>query len=439
MRLTEFSGRKVVVAGYGREGQAACRTLLKHHPDQPLTVVATERVAIDHEKLTVIQERPDQSRALLEADVIVSSPGISPYRGVLAEAINRGIRVTSGTEVFFAERGGANAVCITGTQGKSTTVALTAHLLSESGRKVIVAGNFGVPLLDVLEERPDWFVVELSSYQTRGLTIAPKVAACLNLHPEHLDWHGSKSQYFADKLDLLRGEAKHLVLNYEDESLRSFGLKRSRTTWFNHRSGVDVADNQFRFLEAPLADTACLPLPGAHNLSNACAALSICALLGVNPESSVRHLKSFVTLPHRLHTVGQIDDVTYIDDSISTTPTAVMAALNSVPELDKVTLLVGGYDRGLDWTECIHHLRAHTPACVIGMYEMGQALVTQMREAGVAAEFHTAERLSAAVTKAQDITTAGGVILLSPGAPSFAEFKNFEERGLAFKAAAGLV
>ena len=127
MRLTEFSGRKVVVAGYGREGQAACRALLKHHPDQPLTVVATERVAIAHEKLNVIQERPDQSRALLEADVIVSSPGISPYRGALAKALNRGIKVTSGTEVFFAERGGANAVCITGTQGKSTTVALTAH------------------------------------------------------------------------------------------------------------------------------------------------------------------------------------------------------------------------------------------------------------------------------------------------------------------------
>lgn len=437
MRLTEFSGRKVVIAGYGREGQAACRALLAHLPDHPLTVVATEPIAATDERLTVIRERPDESRALLEADVVIASPGISPYRGALKEAIASGVRVTSGTEIFFAERDEANAACITGTQGKSTTVALTAHLLRESGKSVIVAGNFGVPLLDVLEEQPDFFVIELSSYQTRGLTIAPRVAACLNLHPEHLDWHGSQTQYFKDKLDLLRGDATYHLLNHGDARLRTFGEHKASSTWFNHPSGVDVVEDHFRYREAPIADVACLSLPGEHNRSNACAALGITALMGVTPESVAEHLSSFESLPHRLQPVGDKNGVTYINDSICTTPTAVMAALASVSEHGKVTLLVGGYDRGLDWSDCIGYLKRNPPACIVGMHELGRSLVREMRKAGVRSQFFDAEQLISAVEIAERVSKPGGVILLSPGAPSFAEFENFEQRGQAFQAAAG--
>lgn len=437
MRLTEFKGRRVVVAGYGREGQAACRTLLAHLPDQPLTVVGTEPIAMVNDRLTVVREQPDQSTALLDADIIVSSPGISPYRGVLKQALARGIRVTSGTEIFFAERQGSMAVCVTGTQGKSTTVAMTAHLLRESGRSVVLGGNFGVPLLDLLEAQPDCFVIELSSYQTRGLTIAPTVATCLNLHPEHLDWHGTQAQYFADKLDLLRGDAEHLLLNYADVRLRAFGQDDRRTAWFNHPSGVEVREAHWCHQGTRIAPTASLALPGVHNLSNAAAAFSMVRLLGIDPASVAPGLASFETLPHRLQQLGDKNGISYVDDSISTSPAAVNAALSSFPAPSRVTLIVGGYDRGLDWSGCIEGLQHNPPARVIGLYEQGHRLVQQMKAAGVLSDFHVADALGQAVVIAAQHCVPGDVVLLSPGAPSFEEFRNFEERGRAFAAAAG--
>jgi UDP-N-acetylmuramoylalanine--D-glutamate ligase len=374
-------------------------------------------------------------------EVVIKSPGISPYRAPYPQAAAAGVRFTSGSALWFAEHAQARTICVTGTKGKSTVSALIAHLLRKSGLRVALAGNIGLPLLDLLEvgglnrpKEPDWWVIELSSFQTRDFGGVPSVAVINNLYEEHLDWHVTRDSYIADKL-AIAASAQYVVVNAQQAELTSVGSATARTT-FNADSGWHVHDDAIFRAAATALPLAAIPLPGLHNAQNVCAALAAIEAAGLDARALAQHVTTFKPLPHRLQTLGMRDGIGYVNDSISTTPYAAIEALRSLAGR-AVTILVGGFDRGVDWQPFVDFAARHL-CVVVTMGANGPSIANaldQVRDPLFVLQ--RATDLADALTKAHTLVTAGGVILLSPGAPSFDQFRNYAERGREFARLAG--
>jgi UDP-N-acetylmuramoylalanine--D-glutamate ligase len=438
MKLTEFEGNRVAILGAGREGQAAWRYLRRELPDLSLTIISEsppDRVFA--EQLTArdtIITRPLASASLRDYDILVRSPGISPYRNSIRRAQRARVRVTSASSIWFSNHPEAKTVCITGTKGKSTTSALLAHALRHCGYRVNLAGNIGLPLLSCAVDGIDWWVIELSSYQLADLDACPDVGVILNLTAEHLDWHGGEAAYRQDKLRLadLVGE-RPLVVNAADDYLKTrFGGTES-VTWFNDETGFRVESGALYEGDQPLEFTLPEGLPGVHNLSNIAAALSVIGAIGADTGRAIESFASFASLPHRLRTLGQRRGLEFINDSISSTPVSTVAALRALRS-PWVTLIVGGLDRGIDWSPHFEAIRQAAPGLVIGIPDNGARLLEELASAGVhpAEGLHYRDSLAAAVETALEMTPGGGTVLLSPGAPSFPQFRDYADRGRQF-------
>ena len=444
MRISELAGRRVAILGAGREGLAAWRAIRRRFPRQDLWLL-TERAPAGgalpdlDERCDHLVVAPFEAGALEGFEVLVRSPGVSLYRPALRRAAEDGARVTTGTNLWFAEHPGERTICVTGTKGKSTTVALLAHLLRAAGAEAVAAGNIGRPLLDCEGMEASWWVVELSSYQIADLDARPDVAVLLNLSEEHLDWHGDVARYQRDKLRLAGLADDGLVVaNHRDPVLRRALADREAVAWFGVPDGFHVAEGGLYRGDAPVLTPADSPLRGRHNLENLAAALTVLRAIGVDAGPLAKALQGFEPLAHRLQPVGERDGVRYVDDSISTTPVSTLAALEACAG-SPVVLLVGGLDRGLDWRAFARAVRAAPPRAIIGMPDSGAAVIDCLAAEGVAPEagLHRAEGLEAAVRLAARLAVHGGTVLLSPGAPSFPRFRDYRERGEAFARAAG--
>ena len=373
-------------------------------------------------------------------DLLVRSAGISPYRTELQELRSLGVQFTTANSLWFADNPGEKTICISGTKGKSTTAALITHLLTCAGVKPCLSGNIGRPMLDCDNRGVDWWVIELSSYQLSDLEAEADMALLLNLSDEHIDWHGSADRYRTDKLKLA-DMAGHgcLIANYSDPVLVESLTGRQDITWFNctgrwrARGPAVISGDGEQVIAAPDS------LPGEHNMQNLAAALTVVDELGVDIPDIDQALASFTGLPHRLQTIGYKGGVRYVDDSISTTPVSVSAALNTIGYKNTV-LLLGGLDRGLEWDEFAAGLLGQVPAAIITMPDNGQKIFASLKNVGVepVGGLHAVENLSQAVALAKTLAPEKGNILLSPGAPSFPHFRDFEERGDQFADHAGI-
>lgn len=442
MRWPELETARVAIWGAGREGHAAWQALRQRFPGKPLSWLvradegASTRAAVD--TATEVIAADIDLATLRTFDVVVKSPGISPYRAPCREALDAGVRMTSGSALWFAARGNAHTLALTGTKGKSTTTALTAHLLRAAGLRVALFGNIGLPLLELLDppHAPDWWVMELSSYQTYDLDAVPEIAVLLNLYPEHLDWHGSVERYYADKLRLFGSAAQRprvSVLNAEQPP-SLVGLPDTR--WFGTRPSFHLDDTHVCLDGRRLIALHELPLPGRHNALNACAALTAVAASGVDAVNVIDALRTFQPLPHRLQSLGMRDGLEWVNDSIATTPHATLAALNHYRER-AVSVLLGGHDRGVDWRDFAVAVRAAPPHALILLGANAARIEAALAEhAPRTRRWHVAT-LDDAVARARMETPPGGVVLLSPGAPSFGMFRDYVERGRTFAALAG--
>ncbi|NOR20781.1 MAG: UDP-N-acetylmuramoyl-L-alanine--D-glutamate ligase, partial [Xanthomonadales bacterium] len=318
--------------------------------------------------------------------------------------------------------------------GKSTTAKLLTHLLAHAGVKVCLAGNIGRHMLDSEETDIDWWVIELSSYQLSDLQAKPDVALLLNLSEEHVDWHGGVERYAEDKLRLaeLTKEGRVLV-NFADATLVERLANHPGVVWFNHNNSWQACD---KAVIGNKAGRICAPasLPGTHNMQNLAAALTVVDELGLELEDLEATLSSFRGLPHRQQFIGEKNGIRYINDSISTTPVSVAAALQAIDTND-VVLLLGGLDRGLDWSEFASRLAQQTPHAIITMPDNGLAISAALIAAGVKplGGLHSGLLLPAAIELAEQIVPQNGCILLSPGAPSFPQFKDYADRGRQFE------
>ena len=439
MRFSDMENARVAILGMGREGQAVWRQLRRRFPGKSLTFFAETEIdagllqmldpAIDHYCIG-----PLDLGGLETFDILVRSAGISPYRSELSKLRSSGPKFTSASNLWFAENPDAKTICISGTMGKSTTAALTHHLLTQAGIKTCLSGNIGRPMLDCANEDTEWWVIELSSYQISDLEAEPDIVVLLNLSDEHVDWHGGAERYRSDKLKLagLAGDGC-VIANFADKQLVEGLAQYSNVTWFNKEGAWRAREHGVIGSTGPYIP-AVATLPGEHNMQNLAAALSVVDKLDLKINDLDEALSTFAGLPHRLQLIGEKDGIRYVNDSISTTPVSVAAALQTFGN-EGVVLLLGGMDRGLDWSGFSTDLAGRTPYAIITLPDNGPKIFDKLKRAGVEPEggLHQSARLKDAVELAQKLVPAKGCILLSPGAPSFPHFRDFEDRGNQFK------
>jgi len=440
--IRQLEGKRVALWGWGREGRAAYHALRLRLPEQPITLFCSPDEAGDAQALGDTRLRVETAatgEGLAAFEVVVKSPGISPYRAEAIAAAGQGTRFIGGTALWFAEHAEARTICVTGTKGKSTTTALLAHLLRAGGRVTALAGNIGLPLLELLDPPtpPEFWAIELSSYQTGDVVdsgVRPEIAVALNVFPEHLDWHGSHTRYVDDKLRLLtEAKPRIAVLNANDATLSSLSLPDSEVRWFGREDGWHLRGDVLYRGDTSIMNTATLPLPGLHNRGNLSAVLTAIEALGLDAASFAPHAASFQPLPHRLQTLGARDGITYVNDSISTTPHASLAALDVFRDR-RVAILVGGHDRGIDWTAFAEAMQRQAPTAIVTMGQNGPRIQALLAPIAMQSNFRlTAARdLADALAQARDALGGDGVVLLSPGAPSFGPYRDYVARGRHF-------
>jgi UDP-N-acetylmuramoylalanine--D-glutamate ligase len=421
----------VGVWGLGVEGQASIRRLRSMGCDPVLVDDAPSAQAIAG--LEVLATDAGGMAALQRCDVVVKSPGISRYKREVTELEGAGATVCGGLGLFMAEADATRVACITGTKGKSTTTALAVHLLNGLGLRARAGGNIGRPPWDPSgEPPPDYWIIETSSFQVPDLQNGPEVVAVTSLAPDHLDWHGTVERYYADKLSLCTKPGVTLALgDGADEELRAHAaLLGPHLRWVGdaevHRDGT--------WSQA-------LGLHGPHNARNASIARAVLEGLGIPGASDNDRLaeaaQGFDGLPSRCRSLGTVGGVEFVDDSLSTNVLPAQAALHAFAGRP-VALLVGGHDRGVDYAPLGETIAARTsPTLVVTMPDNGPRIGTAVRDADDGrVEVIDAESLAAAVDAAVAWTGPGGVVLLSPAAPSFGRFADYRERSAAFAAAA---
>jgi UDP-N-acetylmuramoylalanine--D-glutamate ligase len=459
MRLADLAGRRVAVWGVGAEGRAAVRAARDAGAADVLALVDDVPGSTDSKAgvpvLVVGSRHGDAVPA--DVDVLVLSPGVSRYRPEVVAARARGVRVTGGTELYLAEQG-ARTVAVTGSKGKSTVTRLTAHLLSAAGRDAVAAGNIGTALLDLLPDLPTdpatgpVVVAEVSSYQAALVASPPRIAVLTALFPDHLPWHGGVEQYYADKLRLLAAQLpgpRTALVNGADPGVRSVLADPAMAgagIYAAPGARVDVADGAVRVAGRPVLPLARTRLPGGHNATNVAAAVAVLDALGIDVAAAAdvleEALAAFAPLPHRLEPVATVAGVSYVDDSLATTAQAAVAACESYPDRP-LTLLVGGLDRGIDYTPLVAYLAARaarTPLNVVATGAAGGRIAGQLSEQPAPIAVTPADDVPHATRIAARVTPPGGVVLFSPAAPSPPEHGSYERRSAAFAAAArGLI
>ncbi|WP_448617354.1 UDP-N-acetylmuramoyl-L-alanine--D-glutamate ligase [Geodermatophilus sp. URMC 65] len=428
MRLTELAGRRVGVWGHGREGRAAVRAALTAGAAGVVVVDAVPPVDLP----PGVQAGSDVAE-LARCDVVFRSPGISPYRED-ARALAARTTLTSGTGVALAEFAARDVptLCVTGTKGKSTTSALAAVVLTAAGRPAVHAGNIGTPLLDVLLDgvvtgsppAPP-LVVEVSSYQAAAVEGWSGWGAVTSLAPEHLDWHGDVETYYRDKLHVFAACGSGSVVV----------SPQARPVAEQHLDPAVLVDPADVVPQARLAGFPLERLSGVHNVANLHVALAACVRMGVDLDRSAEAVRAavadFRALPHRLSPVATRNGVTFVDDALSTTPVSVRAAIDAFAG-QQVTLIAGGQDRGLDYTDLAAAVVARAGTVqVLTIPDTGARFAADIRAAaaaaGVDAPVTETGSLADAVAEALRTARPGGLVLLSPGAPSYNRFRNYEE------------
>jgi len=450
VRFSELDGASVGVWGAGREITSFAEALARRLPAARITAVAFDGAAPAelpaelraHGALPVSGE--DALEALGACDVVVRSPGVSVYKPELRALRERGVPVTTATSLWLCEHGSAGVLGVTGTKGKSTTAALAAHLARAAGASVALAGNIGAPALDLLDAEPARLtVLELSSFQIADLRCGPEVALVTSLFREHSDWHGSEEAYRADKLRLLGLEGVRVALvNGRDARLLAQAAQvrgqRGEPQCYGTAEGWDASEAGIARAGTLVLAAGALPLRGEHNALNLAGALAGLEAIGVRVPALPAALEGFAPLAHRLQEltgVGAAGGPTWVDDSISTTPESTLAALASFPRRELV-LIAGGQDRGQDYEQLGRRIAA-LGAAVVGLPSTGPRVVACALAAGLPAErAREARDLAEAVTLARELAARGAhgetVVLLSPAAPSYDHFRDFEERGERF-------
>ncbi|MDO4187852.1 MAG: UDP-N-acetylmuramoyl-L-alanine--D-glutamate ligase [Lachnospiraceae bacterium] len=432
--INKLTDKRILIFGYGREGKSTEQYIKNHVQYKCLDVFEGKMEEINED----------------DYDFIIKSPGII--------MLEDNPKYTSQTELFLDEFS-EKTIGITGTKGKSTTSAMIAHVLNECGKKAVLLGNIGKPCFDMIDEidKDTWVVFELSCHQLLHINWAPHVAVFLNLYEEHLDYYGTMDKYFAAKANIISHQTEDDIC-FVGENVPKI----------DHKSKDTIINGPLRDFE--------LQILGEHNKTNAEFVYQVAAYVLTGRietrgkvlldetklliEASIKKaISSFKGLPHRLEYFAEIDGVKYYDDSISTIPEACINAIESVE--NAATVIVGGMDRGIDYDILVDFILKREDILFILCYATGRRICEMMgfyyednsiypdefgnvmstaympnpkeQEKELPHNVMLTINLDYAVKIAKDNTKPGKACILSPAAPSYGYFKNFEERGDYFK------
>ena len=438
------SGRTVAVVGLARSGVAA--TLLLRERGVPVYASDNEsggRLEAAGAELRAAGADVDLGQhdlaRIAAAAAVVVSPGVPPGVPPLRAATEAGVPVYAEVDLGFTELTGTRSIAVTGTNGKTTTTSLIAHLLRAGGVRAEAAGNIGRPLCEMVRrgDAPEWLALELSSFQLHDAPhVRPDVGVLTNLAPNHLDRYATLEEYYADKARLFASAspASVWVTNADDPAVREmvrgvagthlrFSTMTRADGWFDRTSG------RLMLRDRVLLPRAELPLLGDHNVQNALAAALAVQQAGLDPETIARGLRSFRAIPHRVEPIREVDGVLWINDSKSTNVTSTEVAIAA---LDRpFVLLLGGRHKGEPYTRLAPLLRERCRAVVA----YGEAQPIVVKDLAGASCVVTASTFDDVVGRARDLARPGDAVLLSPACSSYDMFENYEQRGDRFRAA----
>jgi len=443
----ELKERHIVVLGLARQGMALARFLAGQGARVTISDVKTAEQLADAikslEGLSIQYALGGHPMELLDGcDLLCLSGGVPVDLPIVVEAQKRGIALANDAQIFV-ERCPAPVIGITGSAGKTTTTALVGEMLKAAGWRTFVGGNIGNPLIADLDKigPGDKVVMELSSFQLEVMTTSPRIAAVLNITPNHLDRHPNMEAYIAAKKRILDfQDFKDIaVLGYDDAEARKLaGDARGYVRFFSQYAevgrGAFVRDENIVLVqdtEQKVCAVRELKLRGPHNVWNVLAACALASAGGADVDAMRQVAVSFAGVAHRLQLVRELRGVRYYDDSIATAPERLVAALRSFD--DPIVLLCGGRDKHLPWEDAARLIVERVSHLVL-FGEMAGLVKSQISNLksqipNTQCQIHEAETLANAVQAAAQVAQSGDVVLLSPGGTSFDAFRDFAERG----------
>jgi UDP-N-acetylmuramoylalanine--D-glutamate ligase len=444
--VPEWKNKNITVLGLGRSGISTARYLVDRgarvtlSESQPATESRLKDKADLQEKGVCVELGGHSREAIEQADLIITSPGISPKTDVIQQALAANRDVICDIELAYRETK-TPMIAVTGTNGKSTTTALISFILEKAGKKAPACGNFGKPILTEMRPAIDFLVVEISSYQAYYTAqLAPFISIWLNLTPDHIEWHGSIEEYIKAKQKLFQHQSANqfAILNLDDPLVAKTetdaqiigNSSKSELPEYAHAAFLRGEALVYRALgiEYQICYVDELQIIGRHNIENALAAISACAVAGLRPEEIGLYLKEFKALEHRLEYVATINGVAFYNDSKATNTDSAMKALDSFPK-DKVVLIAGGRDKGTSLGDFVFSVRNHASAVIL-IGEAKERFEKALRDGGVE-DIYPVGGLEEAVILGEKLQA--GPVLLSPACASFDMFKDFEDRGRVFK------
>ena len=420
--------KRILIAGYGREGQSSERLLKIMFP-------RGKNYDIAHNEEEIRSQLANGSHY----DLILKSPGIPTY---FFDGLCDPETISSQTDIFLRVFGDCT-IGVTGTKGKSTTATLIHHILNQNlggeSRRFLLAGNIGIPLFDIIPQidRRTTVVAELSCHQLENIRRAPHISVLLNLYQEHLDHYRSYMGYKMAKMQIALRQSQDDYFIYCSDSADLKGIVDS------HRTGLHQTVKEYSLAEVKqsfIVDVES-PLPGDHNLSNSYAVRWVTALLGINDEQFVCALATFKGLEHRLEKVAKKGTIEYYNDSISTIPQTTIAAIEALKRVH--ALILGGFDRGIDYAPLVEYLESAELGkkinCIVLLGSAGKKIFEHINEyrphvlRSYMTHFESDYSMEEAVSFVSEHARPNGICLLSPAASSYDHYKNFEERGRDYK------
>ncbi len=437
--INYFKDKRILILGFGREGISTYKLIRKYLKEQTL-YIADQKENFQNSFDFLRQDKNVQFISgshylnnLESYDIIMKSPGISFAKIDTSKILTK---IKSQLELLL-EFYNNFTIGVTGTKGKSTTSSLIYTMLKESGKKVELLGNIGIPVFDFVDniDEDTILVLEMSSHQLEFMKKSPNIAILLNIFPEHLDHYTGFEQYALAKCNIYKyqNENDYFLYNCDNRTLSKLVKNPISKTYRVSFAGIAnsniyLKNSNIFFEDEPIYNIhEQRNLLGDYNLNNIMFVLGVSMILSLDLKQTIKSIGEFKTLAHRLEFVGKYDDVFYYDNSIATIPMATIEAIKALKTVD--TVIIGGLDRGIDYTDFIKYLNECSVKNVICMPKTGHDIAKKLDSS----KTYIVETLQEAVDTAKKVTEKNKICLLSPAAASYGFFKNFEEKGDLFK------
>ena len=428
--IEKFKNKNIAILGFGREGRSTYKFLRSNLKDEKITILDKNNTIKDDKIFKIDQNiefilGDNYLNNLDNFDIIVKTPGISLHNIDTTKIINKIVSQCS----LLLECTDFKTIAVTGTKGKSTTSTLIYEVIKAQNDNVFLMGNIGIPIFDYIDNfnKDSILVLELSAYQLEYIKKSPHISILLNLYQEHLDYFKTLDNYYNSKLNILRNQNENDYGFYLYDNNKYIDNK-IKSKLFAINKDIYIKDNYIYFNKEKLYNVnEKRNLLGEHNLVNIMFVLGVSYILKLNMNKVIETINNFKGLEHRMELVGTYDNITFYNDTIATIPEATINCIKALKEVD--TLIFGGMDRGIDYNNFIKELNNSNIKNFICMPDTGNKIGKQLINKNVYYE----ENMEKVVKLAKKITTKGKICLLSPAAPSYNKYKNFEEKGKLYK------